>query len=72
VVFAAFLAGCGASRGLRPSEGERLPVAPYGATAAPVADDLLTPGPQARPGRNDELLRRSEQRRSDDFDLPPR
>jgi hypothetical protein len=49
-----------------------LPVAPYGATAAPVADDLLTPGPQARPGRNDELLRRSEQRRSDDFDLPPR
>jgi hypothetical protein len=72
LVFSLFLAGCGAARGLRPDEGEQLPVAPYGATATPVADDLLTPEPQARPGRSDELLRRSEQRRSDDFDLPPR
>jgi hypothetical protein len=69
---AVLLAGCGSSRALRPGEGERLPVAPYGATATPTPDDLLTPNPQARPGRSDELLRNSEERRSDEFDLPPR
>jgi hypothetical protein len=66
------LAGCGASRGLKPAEGEQLPVAPYGATATPTPSDLLQAEPQARPGRSDELLRNSEERRSDEFDLPPR
>lgn len=66
------LAACGSSRGLRPAEGEHLPVAPYGATATPTPADLLTPSPQTRPGRSDEVLRNSEQRRSDEFDLPPR
>lgn len=69
---AVLLAGCGASRGLKPEPGEQLPVAPYGATATPQPGDLLTPGTQARPGRSDELLRNSEERRSDEFDLPPR
>ncbi|MDF2494356.1 hypothetical protein [Sphingomonas sp.] len=69
---AALLSACGSSRGLRPAEGERLPVAPYGATATPTPAELLTPSPQARPGRSDEVLRNSEQRRSDEFDLPPR
>ena len=64
------LAGCGASR-LKPAPGEALPVAPYGATATPTPGQLLTPSNQARPQRSDELLTASEDRRSDDFDLPP-
>jgi hypothetical protein len=32
---------------------------------------LLTPPPIARPERVDELLRRSEEREEDRFDLPP-
>ena len=71
-ILALLLAGCGASRGLTPAEGERLPPAPYGANATPTPNDLLTPQAQARPGRSDELLRNSEERRSDEFDLPPR
>ena len=72
LLLAVLLAGCGASRGLRSAEGEQLPTAPYGATATPAPTDLLQPQPQARPGRSDELLRSSEERRSDEFDLPPR
>jgi hypothetical protein len=72
LLLAVALAGCGASRGLKPAEGEQLPPAPYGATATPAPADLLKPGPQARPGRSDELLRNSQERRSDEFDLPPR
>lgn len=69
---ALLLAGCGASRGLKPAPGEHLPPAPYGDTKPLTPNELLTPEPQARPGRSDELLRNSEERRSDDFDLPPR
>ncbi|UVO51204.1 hypothetical protein M0208_12050 [Sphingomonas sp. SUN019] len=65
------LGGCGAAAGLKPAEGDALPVAPYGATAPPTPADLLTPSSQARPQRNDELLRQSELRRTDEFDLPP-
>ena len=66
------LGACGASKGLKPAEGQSLPVAPYGATATPTPTDLLTPSTQARPERSDELLRNSERRRTDEFDLPPR
>ncbi len=66
------LASCGASRGLKPAPGEQLPPAPYGADARPTPAELLTPSAQARPGRSDELLRNSDERRSDEFDLPPR
>jgi hypothetical protein len=65
------LSGCGSSVGLRPAPGESLPVAPYGATATPTPRDLLTPTTQQRPQRADELLRSSEERRTDDFTLPP-
>lgn len=65
------LSGCGASKGLRPAKGETLPPAPYGAKVAPTAEQLLKPSNQARPARSDELLKSSEDRRSDDFDLPP-
>jgi hypothetical protein len=65
------LSGCGASKGLAPPKGEALPPAPYGTTARPTATDLLKPSNQARPERSDELLKSSEDRRSDEFDLPP-
>jgi hypothetical protein len=68
---ALLLAGCGTTPTLRPAPGETLPVAPYGAPATPDVDDLLTPSTQARPQRSDEVLLRSEKRRSDEFDLPP-
>lgn len=68
---ALLLTGCGSAAELRPAPGETLPVAPYGADATPTPDQLLTPTPQQRPERSTELLRRSEERRSDEFDLPP-
>ena len=68
---ALILSGCGASKGLTPRKGEALPPAPYAAAKPLTATELLTPGNQARPERSDELLKGSEDRRSDDFDLPP-
>ncbi len=65
------VSGCGASKGLRPEKGASLPVAPYGARKPPTPTQLLTPSNQARPQRTDELLTDSEERRSDEFDLPP-
>ena len=65
------LAACGSMSGLKPAKGESLPVAPYGARATPTPVQLLTPTNQERPQRSDELLTGSDQRRSDEFDLPP-
>jgi len=65
------LSGCGTSKGLAPPKGAALPPAPYGATVRPTATELLKPSNQARPERSDELLKSSEDRRSDEFDLPP-
>jgi len=66
-----WLAGCGAAKDLRPAPGDALPVAPYGARATPTPAQLLTPTSQQRPQRSDELLKSSQARRSDEFDLPP-
>lgn len=77
VILAALLVGslslsaCGKKVALQPGAGEALPVAPAGAETPPTADDLITPKPQTRPDRSDELLRRSEKRKDDPFDLPP-
>ena len=65
------LAGCAQKTALEPLAGKSLPVAPYGAKSTPDADALLTPPPQAVPGRNVELRSRSEDRADDPFDLPP-
>ncbi|MFA6123387.1 hypothetical protein [Sphingomonas sp.] len=65
------LAGCGSATNLKPPKGEPLPVAPFGATATPTPADLIKPSNQARPERSDEVLKNSQQRRGDDFDLPP-
>lgn len=73
VVFGLVLAlsACGAARELKPAPGKSMPVAPYGAAATPKPDQLLTASTQARPERSDELLRSSEERQGNEFDLPP-
>jgi hypothetical protein len=65
------LTACGSAASLTPAPGQSLPVAPYGARATPTPAELLTATPQQRPERSTELLRNSEERRSDEFDLPP-
>lgn len=65
------LAGCGRREPLQPAEGASLPPKPAMAPATPTVSELLTPPPAARPERSDELLKRSEERRDDRFDLPP-
>ena len=68
---AALLGACGAKEDLKPAANQPAPVVPVGATSAPTTEELTTPDAQARPARSDELLKRSEQREPDDFDLPP-
>ena len=65
------LAACGQREALRLPAGETPPRAPAMASRAETTDELLTPPPIARPVRVDELLRRSEEREDDRFDLPP-
>ena len=65
------LSACGAADGLKPAEGKTLPVAPYGAKTQPTPAQLLTPTTQQRPKRSDELMTQSQERRSDEFNLPP-
>ncbi len=65
------LAACGSRVPLRPVAGQGTPPVPALASAAPTTDQLLTPTTEARPERVDELLRRSEERQDDRFDLPP-
>lgn len=65
------LAACGKTAPLEPAEGRSLPPAPYGAKEKLSAEELYTPSSQARPTAEDELLRRSERREIDPFDLPP-
>ena len=71
LLLAAGLAGCGRVGDLRPPPGQSLPVKPALARTTPTPEELLTPPPTARPVRVDEILRRSEPRRADRFDLPP-
>ena len=71
LVLALAAASCGRVADLEPAKGEPLPVRPMMARTTPDADDLLTPPPYARAERIDELLKKSEPRSSDPFDLPP-
>ncbi len=71
IVLAVGLAGCGAAKPLQAPPNTALPVAPYGTKATPTPQQLLTPTTQQRPQRSDELLTGSDERRSDEFDLPP-
>ena len=65
------LAGCGLERPLEPPQGRSMPPAPRMAERAPTVDEMLAVPTTARPDRIDELLRRSEEREDDHFDLPP-
>jgi predicted small lipoprotein YifL len=65
------IGGCGRTGPLKPAAGEALPVKPLLARTTPTPDELLTPPPYAKPDRIDELMRRSEPRQPDPFDLPP-
>jgi hypothetical protein len=65
------IAACGNVEPLQPRAGEGMPAKPAMAARAPTTDELLTPPPHARPGRQDDGLRRSEERADDPFDLPP-
>jgi hypothetical protein len=65
------LAACGKVGDLEPKVGQTMPAKAIGQTEAASAEALSTPSVQARPGRSDELMRRSERRRDDPFDLPP-
>jgi hypothetical protein len=65
------LCGCGLREPLQPAPGQSMPPPPPMASRAMTTDEMLEPPPQARPGRVDELLRRSEERQEDRFDLPP-
>ena len=67
----ALLAACGRQGDLKPAAGQPLPVKPLMARTTPTANELLTPPPYARPDRVDELLKKSEPRKPDPFDLPP-
>ena len=65
------LAGCGKVSPLQPAAGQSLPVKPAMASVTPDAEQLLTPPSYAKPERIDELMKRSQPRRADRFDLPP-
>lgn len=65
------LTGCGRRAELAYPTGAAGPATPVGATQPPTAAQQVTPGAQAEPARSDELLRRSQERASDPFDLPP-
>ncbi len=65
------IAGCGKVGDLQPKAGQAMPEKAYGQSEVPGAEELSTPSVQTRPGRSDELMRRSERRRDDPFDLAP-
>ena len=65
------LAACGSREPLHPKAGQALPPKAAMAARAPTTEELLKAPPTARPERQDEGLRRSEEREDDPFDLPP-
>jgi len=71
IASAVLVAGCGKVADLKPAAGQSLPVKPLMARTTPTARDLLTPPAYAAPARVDELMKKSEPREADPFDLPP-
>jgi hypothetical protein len=65
------LAACGRVSDLKPPPGKSLPVKPMMARTTPTAEQLLTAPPYARPDRVDDLVKKSQPRAADPFDLPP-
>ena len=71
IALALCIAGCGKVGNLEPRAGNSLPPKAYGQKEEQSAAALTRPSVQARPGRTDELLKRSERREDDTFDVPP-
>jgi hypothetical protein len=65
------LGSCGRVAGLKPAAGQSLPVKPLMARTTPTDEELLTAPTYARPDRVDELVKKSQPRAADPFDLPP-
>jgi hypothetical protein len=65
------LGGCGRVVDLKPAPGHPLPVKPLMARTTPTPQELLTIPSYAKPDRVDELVKRSEPRARDPFNLPP-
>jgi hypothetical protein len=65
------LAACGRVADLKPEAGHPPPAKPMMARTTPTVNELLTPPTYARPDRVDELVKRSQPRAADPFDLPP-
>ena len=63
--------GCGRVTDLEPAPGHSMPVKPELARETPTFDQLLKAPTQARPDRVDELMKRSQPRPNDPFELPP-
>ena len=63
-------AACGSREPLVPPPGANVPK-PQQAPAPPTTEEMLTRPPIAQPERQDDSLRRSEEREDDPFDLPP-
>ncbi len=64
------LAACGAKGPLAWPEGGPPPMPP-GVKDPLTTEQMLEPPAQAAPARVDDPVRRSEERRDDEFDLPP-
>lgn len=71
VILALLAAGCGKREDLRPLPGMSLPQKPATSPTQPTIGDLLEPQAEARPERDGQILKRSEPRTADPFDLPP-
>jgi len=68
---ALLIVACGQREPLRLPAGERAAPPPAMAREPLTTDEMLAQTPIARPQRVDELLRRSDERQDDRFDLPP-
>jgi hypothetical protein len=71
LVALASLAGCGGEQELKLAPGAKPLVKPAMAARAPTTEELMTPPPIAKPDRVTEILKRSQEREQDRFDLPP-
>ena len=65
------LSGCGQYGDLARATDVPGPPIPTGETVQPTAAEQTKPSIQARPRRSDEVLRQSQEREADEFDLPP-
>jgi predicted small lipoprotein YifL len=70
-IVALALSACGAKKPLSRPAGDPVPPTAAAVDVAPDSDALVTPDSQARPDRSDEILKRSQRRGDDRFDLPP-